>query len=145
MPISGQLSTGCIGVGVGRKRGSVVAPAQPSPGSWQFQHLPSLPTTWGLALGQGESRLLAFCIQQKAGLLLLCHQKCWLWASQHTSTLGGEKRDCGSSYRIKLDLTPQQLKEVTVLTPALPRVSLGCSFSRLAGVSPGNNPKVQII
>lgn len=56
-----------------------------------------------------------------------------------------KKKDCGSSYRIKLDLTPQQLKEVTVLTPALPRVSLGCFFSRLAGVSPGNNPKVQII
>ena len=34
--------------------------------------------------------------------------------------LGKRKRSGRSSYRIKLDLTSQQLKEVTVLTPALP-------------------------
>lgn len=94
--------------------------------------------------------------KEKAGSWLSAFSKkqgCFSYATKSAGSglpniprhLGGKKRDCGSSYRIKLDLTPQQLKEVTVLTPALPRVSLGCSFSRLAGVSPGNNPNVQII
>lgn len=39
----------------------------------------------------------------------------------HLSTWA-KKRTGGSSERIKLDLTPQQLKEVTALTPALPGV-----------------------
>lgn len=67
------------------------------------------------ALGQGKSRLRLSVFSKKQGRCLPSHQKCWLWASQHTSALA-----CGSSDRIKLDMTPQQLKEVTVLTLALP-------------------------
>ena len=117
MPSSGQLSTGRVGVGVGRKQEAR------GPGALARTGLLSL-TPPGPGSGPAASRL-AFCTRQKkkknknAGLLSPePPEVLTLGFPQHLGSRGGESGP--SSHRIKLDLTSQQLKEVTALTPTLP-------------------------
>lgn len=118
-------------------RGPSLCPARvssvPGASGWESagsrKHVAPAPARTGLlsltppgpGSGPAASRL-AFCTRQKkknAGLLSPePPEVLTLGFPQHLGSRGGESGP--SSHRIKLDLTSQQLKEVTALTPTLP-------------------------
>lgn len=113
MPSSGQLSTGRVGVGVGRKQEAR------GPGARAHRVVVTYtPRAWLWARGQ-QARFLHSAKKKNAGLLSPePPEVLTLGFPQHLGSRGGESGP--SSHRIKLDLTSQQLKEVTALTPTLP-------------------------